>query len=852
MSEGAPQTELQKQLSKRRLALDSAKGSLFQSEIDESAAPRADAVADEYQVGQFTPRSHRSNPSRGLASSPTRPERTSPTPRSHRSNPGRGLVSSPTRPDRTTPGRPDRTSPGRLERTSPTRPEMARDGTVLIAASNLENSVEIDAQSNASTLTAVSYGEAEAPGDASEQPPAWSACGSLAASARANLLMKDGNRNTLPAFCPAQARSARGAVVQDPNVSSFARLPRPHGAQNGDVNASTRSPRPHDAQNGDVNSFAGAQNGDMNSFALSPRPHSPQHNNVNAFAHSPRPHDAQNGDINSFTHSPRPCEVQNSDVNSFACSPRPCEAQNSDVNAFARSPRPQGACPRTADEDVQTLPPTDAFSDRPSAPSLQATNGSAIPFALPRLPDAPGPVPSDLEASTTASSGIRSQASQTLTPHTPGVPPGSVTFTPAPSPSKPAPASRRSASSPSKPATRRAGASKANARIWQAVVAGDLQTLEGLVRTGQLSSGRLLDHNGHSVFWDAMAFQQPDLALWLLRQFPPKDNSLGVDLGEVHARRHDSLLHLCLYLDHFTTGAAELFRVIFTGTDASRPPRELSNLSGLNFVHIAAARLNFWALRTALSFDSGIAALFHKPDVEGRTPLDTILRCAEESAGPMTRRPPAQLPNWPSHWSPLAQHVPQGSDSEPPPFADLVIEVEDPCAEGGVASVHVHRVVLSANSKAFDLAVRLMPPGETLRVDAQCCRSVEVLLAMLRFLYVGEVACQSFEGDAGMLWQLLCLCAHYDLPTPLTAYARTALLAALSASDHRQEELLPALLLMADQVKLMPIERSFTALALLAAPEALASVRGGDEAQARVLLAVLAEVERHVFTAQQG
>lgn len=740
MPEGVPQNELQKKLQSRRNEIDKAKGANFHSEI---GASLADAASHKHQPGQFTPRSRHCEESQGGSAEKS----------------------------------------GTSAAASPPKAEEARDGTVLIAASNLEDSVEVDAQSNASTVTAEPQGEASAASvEAVEQLPTASVSGvrplpsaatsAVAVNARSGLLIKDVNLSNLPAFAPAPSRS-------------------------------------------------------------------------------------------------------NED--------KP-ESQSGAPGSFAPAPK-QGAYPRSAasllvpDEAVKALPPTSAIAGRQTtASSLQPTNGTANPFAMPPLPGAAsGPVPSDLGESSRGAPVARPRAPQ---PSAPRAPPPSAPreFMAAPTPAVPPPASvafrpasaipmeplagvqrlasspshvQRMASAPSQPVMQRA-APATSPQIWHAIVDGDLRTLEGLVAGGQLSSGRLLDHNGHSVFWDAIAFQQPDIALWLLRQFPPGEPlGQGVHLGEIHARRNDSLLHLCLYLNQFTAGAADVFKAIFTGTAASSPPRELANHSGLTFVHIAAARLNFWALRTALSLDSGTAALFHKPDLQGQTPLATMLRCAEEAAGPMTRLPPARPPVQPVPWSPLARHMPKGPSTEAPPFADLIVEVEDPHAEGGVARVHVHRIVLSANSKAFDMVLRQMPRGETLRVDSQCCRSVEVLLAMLKFLYVGEVSCQHFAGDAIMLWQLLCLCAQYNLPAPLTAYARTALLASLSSGD-RQDQLLPALLLMADQVELTPLERAFAALALLAAPATLAAVRGGHEAQARVLLAALTEVERHVLAAQQG
>lgn len=104
----------------------------------------------------------------------------------------------------------------------------------------------------------------------------------------------------------------------------------------------------------------------------------------------------------------------------------------------------------------------------------------------------------------------------------------------------------------------------------------------------------------HSIFWDAVAFHQPEVALWLLQRFPPQlASDIGVDLAEIHARRGDSLLHLAASLPHFTPAAAELFWALLHGGRASTPaPLLHRNRDGQNFVHAAASHLNFWILHS--------------------------------------------------------------------------------------------------------------------------------------------------------------------------------------------------------------------------------------------------------------
>uniref|UniRef100_A0A7S4RQ62 BTB domain-containing protein n=1 Tax=Alexandrium monilatum TaxID=311494 RepID=A0A7S4RQ62_9DINO len=383
-----------------------------------------------------------------------------------------------------------------------------------------------------------------------------------------------------------------------------------------------------------------------------------------------------------------------------------------------------------------------------------------------------------------------------------------------------------------------------NEGLWTAVVQGDLPTLERLTNQGSLTSGRLMDHNGHSILWNSVAFQQPQVALFLLRTFPPSDSSpTGINLAEVHARRGDSLLHLCLYLSDFTAAAAEVFRRVFRAGDQPQAPRELANQHGQTFVHVAAARLNFWVLRFILSNALDTAALFQRRDSMGHTPLDILLRRYVEDEGALPARPnplpplaDARLPEW----SALSRYTPCcNGNAAPPPFADLVLEVEDHSAPDGVAQVHAHRAVLAANSGVFHEQFRSHPLGEPLRVDPRCCRSAEVLAVVLGFMYSGELACP-FEQDGFLLWQLLCLCAQYGLPQPLTTYARTALVHSLSSARHAP--VVPVLLQAVDKVGLTSEEGLFAACIFLDNPEA-APIPGGFEGKAQVLLSALAEVE---------
>eukprot|EP00927_Polykrikos_kofoidii_P038897 TRINITY_DN33342_c0_g1_i1.p1 TRINITY_DN33342_c0_g1~~TRINITY_DN33342_c0_g1_i1.p1 ORF type:complete len:987 (-),score=197.07 TRINITY_DN33342_c0_g1_i1:30-2933(-) len=384
--------------------------------------------------------------------------------------------------------------------------------------------------------------------------------------------------------------------------------------------------------------------------------------------------------------------------------------------------------------------------------------------------------------------------------------------------------------------------------MWKAVVEGDLRKVEELALQGSLNSARVLDQNGHSVFWNAVAFQHMEVALWLLKRFPPGTQA-GVDLGEVHARRGDSLLHLSLYPQQFEETAAEVFRTIFVGVQGySQADRELKNQSGQTFVHVAANRLNFWVLRLVLSQAPELSTLFQQRDSQGHTPLEYIKRRAGEVVGASLLSPPpapeplqAFLPPWAAQ---LAKYAPTASsglspgDEEPPPFADLVVEVEDTRAKGGVAKLPAHRIVVGSCSGALHGLMRKLPSGAPVRLDPICCRSAEVAAAVLRFMYGGDFAC-SFAEDGFLMWQLLCLCTRYMFPEALTRFARTGLLHLIG--EPRHATVLPALVQAADKVGLSPSEGIFAACTLLQSQEALDST---DGKQAKVLLATLREIER--------
>lgn len=394
-----------------------------------------------------------------------------------------------------------------------------------------------------------------------------------------------------------------------------------------------------------------------------------------------------------------------------------------------------------------------------------------------------------------------------------------------------------------------------NVSLWQAVTKGDLQTLGELASKDILSSGRLVATNGHTIFWNAIASQQPKVALFLLDKFPSGlDGGTGVNLLEVHSKRGDTLLHACLHLTDFSEPAAELFRKIFIGGFAGEAAesrgmtatdlkalRCQENKEGQTFFHVAAARLNFWVIRFALSWSPEIASLLWSCDLQGQSPLEVILHRVQ---APLSTAVLSPLHASQPAWLDFSKYVPSGVATA---FADVELQVEDVVAEGGVFSIMAHRAVLGACSETLHDMLLVADGGRPFRIDPLCCRSRRVLVFALHFVYRASLSCD-FADDGFLLWQLLCLCVRYGFPQPLTRYARSTLLRTLS--EKKYASIAPVLLQACDKVGLPSEEVCFVACAILRNPEAALPHGRGKEVQdqrTEVLLAALAEVERHAL-----
>jgi len=399
--------------------------------------------------------------------------------------------------------------------------------------------------------------------------------------------------------------------------------------------------------------------------------------------------------------------------------------------------------------------------------------------------------------------------------------------------------------------------------LWHAVVQGNTEIVEAMIAQGALVSGRTCDPQGHSVFWDAVAFQKAEVALLLLRHFPPGDREAGstaaaqaqrergVDLLETHARRGDTLLHLASCFEVFTPKVAELFAAIFEGTSGDH--HRSCNAQGQSFLHIAAVKPHVWILRFAAQHN--LDALFSATDGAGWSPRILVehhlaQRGIAEQPPPLPTLAAARVPPW----CRLGSVKPSTPGGTRPPFADVALEIQDEVLEKTV-QVFAHRVVLAANSEVLHEQLLQLGRGDggdaspassstsspvvAIPVDSQCCRSADVALFALRFLYTGEPACD-FEGNGHLLWQLTCLCAKYRLPAPLLAWAHDALLSCLD--DPRYGDVVPVLLRAAEPISLGPEARRFVARRFIGKDAAWSGVEA--DKRARTLEIALGELEQ--------
>jgi len=374
--------------------------------------------------------------------------------------------------------------------------------------------------------------------------------------------------------------------------------------------------------------------------------------------------------------------------------------------------------------------------------------------------------------------------------------------------------------------------------LWESVVQGDIPTLQEFIARGRLSSGRLCDMNGHSIFWNALAYQQQQVAMFLLQHFPP-GSAKGIDLMEVHARRKDTLLHLCVYFQYFTAQVAELFQSIFLGIGQVDINSLQAYWSRVNtdfetFLHCAAARRNFWVLRYVTSHAGEL--LLQR---NGRASALEVLFEKLEEVGvscPTLSAPEVEVKQSCLNFK---RYLPTTTDRTA--FADVELEVQQ---STGIYRVPAHRCVLGAASGVFHQELLECPSGRPLVIDPLSCRSSKVLDTVLTFIYSSQISCD-YSEDGCELWQLLCFSARYRLPEPLWRYARCALLQAIRNSAF--SAVIPFLLEARHEIALSESEAYYISYVYLR-NQVAETHREPSRKSTEALLSALTEIELQAMT----
>mmetsp|Transcript_75918 Transcript_75918/g.173815 ORF Transcript_75918/g.173815 Transcript_75918/m.173815 type:complete len:852 (+) Transcript_75918:10-2565(+) len=306
--------------------------------------------------------------------------------------------------------------------------------------------------------------------------------------------------------------------------------------------------------------------------------------------------------------------------------------------------------------------------------------------------------------------------------------------------------------------------------FWQAVTSGDVDLVERFCEAGK-ATARSRDTNGHTAFWDALAFQRTSVATYLFKRFPP-GSPAGVWLDEIHASRGDGLLHLLCYFDNFDAPVAELAELVMKTVPEGMLRH--ANQKGQNFLYVAACNANFWILSTCLSRGGPDLSreLFGALAHSGRSACQALAESSRVQAA-VDRCGAYSTPGLPASaaaWAPLPRHIslPLDTGEGRPAFADVEFRVG-----GGV--VWGHAVVLAAVSAVLHqelLRVEVAKGVRVVHVDAAVSHP-EVLRFVLGVCYGRAQGCPF--TSASHLWELLYLVLRYELPRQLRSLTIQAL-----------------------------------------------------------------------------
>lgn len=359
----------------------------------------------------------------------------------------------------------------------------------------------------------------------------------------------------------------------------------------------------------------------------------------------------------------------------------------------------------------------------------------------------------------------------------------------------------------------------------QALGTGHTHVAEAMLRQGVITTGRAHDGRGHSILWLAIAMQLPDLALLVIRCFPPpsqpsaaKAAEAAADFGEVHSRRGDTLLHLaCSTPKAFDAHWAELFKQLLAYAPSETLAR--ANEQGQNFLHIAAARLNLWVLSHVAAARPSAAWLCTQRDKAGWSPLALLARhlCKRHGAPapPAAPQMPARLERWDRPAETLLGGNARAA-AAPVSFADVEVEVWDDATQQRVR-LQAHRVMLAAASPKWHDQLRRQGSTQpaVLRVDNRYCRSAAVMREALHCAYDGDLLRRASALDSQFLWQLLCVLVGCGFAEALRHDATVALLRGLDYREPRCAQVLAPLLRSMHSLRLSTEHRRYALYCLL-------------------------------------
>lgn len=330
--------------------------------------------------------------------------------------------------------------------------------------------------------------------------------------------------------------------------------------------------------------------------------------------------------------------------------------------------------------------------------------------------------------------------------------------------------------------------SAGSAELWQAVHKGDCDTIKKLVEKGACWAG-LRDASGHSVLWHLVAWGHYTLALFMIDRFPFGSEGAG-EAGDVHPTRGDTLLHLLGRARPFGAEAGEVFKRVAKNSKGCAFFCH-RNANGETFLDVAAAALNFWAVKfTARNFPSQFKAFVCIPASTNETLNAPLRNLARHLTKPQIPLAPTH-DRHPEHLN-LVQMLKADVTTGLVPYADVAFDV-GPSSTQRSTPIQAHRAIVGSRSPVLLEECRRKPLEPlpqlgglqvcSIRVD--CRISKDVFLCALNFIYSGEMHC-SFLRETSKMTEMFLLCCLYQLPRPLMSLTSIALCGLLPTAKPKE------------------------------------------------------------------